>query len=107
MLGTYPARNKITDYIGAVSGKNWRRNDRVLPAEYIHALPAKDTTLAEAMRAGGYKTFFAGKWHLGGAGSFPEDHGFEINKGGHHRGSPPGGYFSPYTNPKLASGPKG
>ena len=107
MLGTYPARNKITDYIGAASGKNWRRNDRVLPAEYIHALPAKDTTLAEAMRAGGYKTFFAGKWHLGGAGSFPEDHGFDVNKGGHSRGSPPGGYFSPYKNPKLASGPKG
>jgi arylsulfatase A-like enzyme len=107
MLGTYPARNKITDWIGAASGKNWRRNDRVLPADYIHALPTKDTTLAEAMRAGGYKTFFTGKWHLGGTGSFPEDHGFDINIGGHHRGSPPGGYFSPYTNPKMKSGPKG
>ena len=33
--------------------------------------------------------------------------GFEINKGGHHVGSPPGGYFSPYSNPALADGPAG
>ena len=33
--------------------------------------------------------------------------GFEINKGGHHAGSPPGGYFSPYKNPALADGPPG
>ena len=26
---------------------------------------------------------------------------------GHHRGSPPGGYFSPYNNPTLADGPEG
>jgi len=107
MLGTYPARNKITDWIGAASGKNWRRNDRVLPVEYVHALPKEQTTIAEAMKEGGYKTFFAGKWHLGGEGSFPEDHGFEINVGGHHRGGPPGGYFSPYNNPKMMNGPKG
>ena len=107
MLGTYPARNGITDYIGAASGEKWNRNDRVLPADYIHALPTDDTTLAEAMRGGGYKTFFAGKWHLGSTGSFPEDHGFDVNIGGHHRGSPPGGFFSPYKNPKMANGPLG
>jgi hypothetical protein len=56
MLGTYPARNKITDWIGAATGKNWRRNDRVLPVEYVHALPKEETTIAEAMRAGGYRT---------------------------------------------------
>ena len=33
MLGTYPARNGITDYIGAASGEKWNRNDRVLPAD--------------------------------------------------------------------------
>ncbi|MCM8530086.1 MAG: sulfatase [Lentisphaeraceae bacterium] len=107
MLGTYPARNKITDWIGAKTGTDWKRNDKVLPSEYIHALPKKDITLAEAMKEGGYKTFFAGKWHLGRAGSFPEDHGFDINIGGHSRGSPPGGFFSPYTNPKMKSGPRG
>jgi arylsulfatase A-like enzyme len=72
-----------------------------LPAEYLHSLPAQDTTLAEALVKNGYKTFFAGKWHLGGEGSYPEDHGFEINKGGWEKGSPIGGYFSPWENPKL------
>ncbi|MFP6587147.1 MAG: sulfatase [Pirellulaceae bacterium] len=107
LLGTYPARHGITDYIGASSGTAWKRNDRVLPSAYNHSLPLADTTLAEAMRMGGYKTFFAGKWHLGGEGSFPEDHGFDINIGGHHRGSPPGGFFAPYNNPKMDNGPPG
>ena len=30
-----------------------------------------------------------------------------MNKGGHHVGSPPGGYFSPYKNPALDDGPPG
>jgi arylsulfatase A-like enzyme len=107
MLGKYPARIGITDWIGAATGTRWNRNDRVLPSENRAGLPANDETLAEAMRAGGYKTFFAGKWHLGGEGSFPEDHGFDINIGGHHRGSPPGGFFSPYKNPKMKDGPVG
>ncbi|QDS91007.1 Arylsulfatase precursor [Rosistilla ulvae] len=107
MLGTYPARHGITDWIGAASGLKWRRNDRVLPAEYEHNLPLDQTTVAEALRDAGYATFFAGKWHLGGEGSMPEDHGFDINRGGHHRGSPPGGFFSPYKNPKLTDGPAG
>jgi len=105
LTGKYPARNGITDWIGAASGTRWNHNDRVLPAEYAHALNKKDTTLAEALAAKGYKTFFAGKWHLGNVG--PEEHGFQINKGGFHVGSPPGGYFSPYKNPKLKDGPAG
>jgi arylsulfatase A-like enzyme len=52
------------------------------------------------------KTFFAGKWHLGDTGYFPEDQGFEINKGGHHKGQPPFGYYAPYKNPKLEDGPE-
>ncbi|MFT5527290.1 MAG: arylsulfatase A-like enzyme [Pirellulaceae bacterium] len=107
MLGKYPPRIGITDWIGAATGNRWNRNDRVLPAANKSALPHEDISLAEAMKEAGYKTFFAGKWHLGGEGSFPEDHGFDINKGGHHRGSPPGGFFSPYKNPKLEDGPDG
>jgi arylsulfatase A-like enzyme len=107
MLGKTPARHGITDWIGAGEGTDWKRNTKLLPAKYVHALPATDTSLAESFKAAGYRTFFAGKWHLGGEGSFPEDHGFEINVGGHHRGSPPGGYFAPYKNPKMADGPAG
>ena len=107
MTGKYPARLAITDWIGAAAGTDWKRNTKLLPAHYQHQLSRDETTLAEAFREGGYRTFFAGKWHLGGEGSFPEDHGFDINVGGHHRGSPPGGFFSTYTNPKMKSGPAG
>lgn len=107
MLGKTPARHGITDWIGAAEGTGWKRNTKLLPAKYVHALPAEDTTMAEAFREAGYRTFFAGKWHLGGEGSFPEDHGFEVNVGGHHRGSPPGGFFAPYKNPKMTDGPAG
>jgi arylsulfatase A-like enzyme len=107
MLGKYPARIGITDWIGAKTGLNWKRNNIILPAANKAVLPHEDLSIAEAMKQAGYKTFFAGKWHLGGEGSYPEDHGFEVNVGGHHRGSPPGGFFSPYKNPKMEDGPAG
>lgn len=107
MLGKATPRHGITDWIGAAHGMKWNRDDRVLPAEYVHNLPHEDTTLAEAFRDGGYSTFFAGKWHLGTKGSWPEDHGFMINKGGWDVGSPKGGFFSPWQNPRLESGPNG
>lgn len=106
-LGKFTARHGITQWIGAKSGLEWKRDDPVLSAEYLHNLPHEDLSLAEAMREGGYRTFFAGKWHLGGEGSLPTDHGYDINIGGHHRGSPPGGYFSPFKNPQMEDGPAG
>lgn len=107
LLGKATPRHGITDWIGAASGTKWKRDDRVLPAQYVHNLPHEDTTLAEALRDAGYTTFFAGKWHLGAEGSWPEDHGFLINKGGWNVGSPNGGYFAPWNNPRLESGPDG
>lgn len=110
MTGKFPARHGITNWIGEASGEEWRKNNRhtkLLPPDYVHQLSADYITLPEALKAAGYKTFFAGKWHLGGKGSWPEDHGFDINKGGWDVGSPKGGYFSPYENPNLPDGPKG
>ena len=107
MTGKYPARTGITSWIGDAEGMDWRRNTKLLPALYKRQLDHAETTLAEAFLAAGYRTFFAGKWHLGSKGSWPEDHGFEINKGGWDRGGPAGGYFSPYQNPRLANGPDG
>lgn len=106
-LGKFPARHGITDYIGAKSGTDWDRNDKLLPAEYLKHLPHEDVTLAEALQENGYQTFYAGKWHLGGDGSLPTDHGYEINRGGFHAGSPPGGFFAPFENPQLENGPPG
>ena len=110
MTGKFTARHGITDWIGAKSKEDWRsrnRYDKLLPAAYVKALPKQDVTMAEAFKSQGYKTFFAGKWHLGSKGSHPEDHGFDINKGGFHRGGPNGGYFSPFNNPKLKDKSKG
>jgi len=110
LTGKYTPRHGITDYIGAPSGEQWRaagRCTKLLPPEYERALRADETTFAEVLRQAGYRTFFAGKWHLGGEGAMPEDHGFEVNIGGHRAGSPPAGYFAPYKNPKLDEGPNG
>ncbi|MDG2014214.1 MAG: sulfatase [Pirellulaceae bacterium] len=107
MTGKSPARIKITDYIGAPSGDQWKRNTKLLPAFYQRQLPAEEETLAEAFQAAGYQTFFAGKWHLGNKGSHPEDHGFDVNVGGFRAGTPPGGFFVPYKNPKMDDGPTG
>lgn len=110
MTGKFTARHGITDWIGEASGTDWRkmgRHSKLLPAEYKWSLSKDELTLPEALREGGYRTFIAGKWHIGGEGSSPEDHGFDINVGGYEAGSPVGGYFVPYNNPKLKDGPKG
>ncbi len=103
MTGKYPARLNITDWIPGLDPKN----RKLLGTQDIHQLPLSETTIAEVFQSNGYKTFFAGKWHLGDHGYFPEDQGFDINKGGHHKGSPPGGYYTPYKNSKLEDGPEG
>ena len=110
MTGKFTARHGITDWIGAKAGEDWRtrnRHDKMLPANYVMALPKEDITIAEAFKEHGYKTFFAGKWHLGDKGSYPEDHGFDINIAGIDAGSPRGGFFSPWSNPKLKNKEKG
>ena len=101
MTGQFTAHHGITDWIGAASGTDWNRNDKVLPAAYNHALSDEVITLPESFKSAGYTTFFAGKWHLGDTPSTPENNGYDINKGGWEVGSPIGGYFSPWENPML------
>ena len=110
MTGQWPQRTGITDYIGAaMTPEAWKRNTKLLPAPYADRLALERPTLAKAMKSAGYATFFAGKWHLGPEGWWPEDQGFDVNKGGIDRGGPYGGgrYFSPYGNPRLSDGPAG
>ncbi|MEX2028755.1 MAG: sulfatase [Candidatus Curtissbacteria bacterium] len=106
MSGKFPARHGITDYIGAATGDEWRdkseRFTQLLPPGYVKQLPNEYVTLSESFKEAGYKTFYAGKWHLGSEGSYPTDHGFDINQGGYEAGGPyTGGYFSPFNNPKM------
>lgn len=107
LTGLYPTVHGITDWIGAKYGTDWRtvgRKTKLLPSDYTEHLPFEITSLPEVFKSKGYKTFFAGKWHLGSEEqqSLPTHHGFDINKGGYHRGGPySGGYFSPFNNPFL------
>ncbi len=104
MTGKYPTRVDATNFF---SGK---RAGKYLPAPLNDRMPLSETTIAEALKEQGYSTFFAGKWHLGPTEEFwPEKQGFDINRGGWHRGGPYGGgkYFSPYGNPRLTDGPQG
>jgi arylsulfatase A-like enzyme len=124
LTGRYPARTRNTDYFGAPNGferipegyrperdgRFGRFAERPLwPAPYVERLDAAHVTLAEAFKAAGHATMLAGKWHLGPEGSYPEDHGFDVNAGGHEAGGPYGAgkYFTPYGNPRLPDGPPG
>ncbi|MCA1760303.1 MAG: sulfatase, partial [Bacteroidales bacterium] len=103
MTGKHPNRVNITDWIPGDDPKN----RPLLGPQDRNELALEEITIAEKLKEKGYKTGFIGKWHLGDEGFFPENQGFDINIGGHEKGSPPGGYYSPYKNPKLTDGPEG
>lgn len=102
--GQYPIRFGITDWIAGARKPNTPLKERFTE----RMLPLDAVTVAEAFKDEGYKTAFVGKWHLNDYDhktGFPEDQGYEVNIGGHHKGSPPGGYFAPFENPKLKDKP--
>ncbi len=112
LTGQWPQRSGITDYIAPDNSngpEKWKRNTAMLPAANRDRLSLDAPTLAKSLKAAGYATFFAGKWHLGPEGFWPENQGFDHNLGGNERGGPYGGgrYFSPYGNPRLSDGPDG
>jgi arylsulfatase A-like enzyme len=100
LTGKYPASVGITQYIGGHGvGK--------LADVPFHAhLPMQEFSLARALRDGGYQTWHVGKWHLGPRRTWPDQHGFDVNIGGCHWGTPKT-YFSPYGCPTLEDGPAG
>ncbi len=70
MTGKYPPRFGITDFIPGM------RSFKLKSAPNALHLPLEEVTVAEALRDGGYATFFAGKWHLGGGEFSPNAQGF-------------------------------
>lgn len=101
MTGKYPATVGITNWIYGFS-------DGKLKAEaFLNHLPLTETTIASALREGGYATWHVGKWHLGGEEYEPQHQGFDVNIGGSHVGAPIHGYFSPWRLPNLEDGPEG
>jgi len=89
MTGKYPAR-------GHVPGKG--------------GLVPDDLTIAEALKEGGYATFFTGKWHLlfkNKEENMPEKQGFDVNVAGGAAGAPPT-YWYPYRKGEATpAGKKG
>ncbi|MPZ20202.1 MAG: sulfatase-like hydrolase/transferase [Luteitalea sp.] len=100
MTGKYPTRVAATNFFTGTR-EGWFK-----PAPLSDRMPLGEITLAEALRAVGYRTAFLGKWHLGPTEEYwPENQGFEINIGGHSAGAPSKGYFAPWNNPRLEDGP--
>jgi arylsulfatase A len=102
LTGKYPARLHITDWI---PGHPYRWA-KLKPPDWTQYLPLEETTIPQMLKKAGYATASIGKWHLGGPKYYPEKHGFDVNIGGTHLGSPPS-YFSPYHIPTLPDGPPG
>jgi arylsulfatase A-like enzyme len=99
MTGKYPTRVDATNFFSGT------RSGKFKPAPLNGQMPLEEITIAEALKKKGYKTFFAGKWHLGPTKAFyPQNQGFDINIGGYHKGGPYTGkkYFAPFKNPEMA-----
>jgi arylsulfatase A-like enzyme len=74
VTGCFPARLGVT----AVGGK----------------IPKGHTIWPQVLKDAGYKTWFGGKWHMGGAESVLAN-GFDFNVTGSHNGQP-GDFYYPY-----------
>jgi arylsulfatase A-like enzyme len=82
MTGKYPPRFGITDFIPGM------RSGKLKSAPNADHLALEEVTIAEALREGGYATFFSGKWHLGGGEFYPGAQGFpkELTSGEDKKG---------------------
>ncbi len=74
LTGQSPARLKITTFL---PGRSDRASHRVLAASLNYNLPNGVQTIAQLLKPKGYTSAAAGKWHLGGKGHQPADHGFD------------------------------
>jgi arylsulfatase A len=102
LTGQHPARLHVTDWIPG----DGRPKGKLRSPEWNRRLDPAQPTLARQLKTAGYATAVIGKWHLGGTNSTPAQFGFDVNRGGDHRGQPPR-YVSPYGLPELPDGPAG
>ena len=114
MTGRYPVNTGITDWIpGRQATNSGSPSDKLVALPFKLQLDTEEITIAEVLRKNEYSTMISGKWHLGTDPKYwPENQGFDINKGGYSAGQPnksrtSNGYFSPYGNPRLEDGPEG
>jgi arylsulfatase A len=75
MTGKAPARLHLTDFI---PGRNILPDQKLRRPDFRPQLPLDEETLAERLKAKGYRTACLGKWHLGGAGFEATKQGFDM-----------------------------
>jgi len=96
MTGISPAKLHMT--IWHESAAHPPQNRKVIPPVTEGSLALDYTTLADVLHQAGYYTAHLGKWHLGTAGYYPENQGFDVNIGGTFWGCP-STFFFPYKGP--------
>ncbi|HLY75041.1 MAG TPA: sulfatase, partial [Planctomycetota bacterium] len=82
------------------SGYPSRPTQRLRGASCVQSLSTDEVSLPKALKPRGYVSACIGKWHLGGEGYLPENHGFDLNLGATEAGTAPGGYFK-FSTPTL------
>ena len=79
MTGQSPARLHITTFL---PGRGDFPSQKLLHPKIAANLAADAVTLPMLLKADGYATGCFGKWHLGGKGHQPTDHGFDVYHAG-------------------------
>lgn len=103
LTGQYTPRHRIFNVGTRPRGKSAFR--RLIPIPGTDTLPPTTVTWARRLEQAGYATAIMGKWHLS---RDPLQHGFQVNIGGSHSGSPPRGYYPPHPGaPGLEQAPPG
>ncbi len=74
LTGKTPARLHLTTFL---PGRPDTPAQLLLHPKIEQQLPLSEKTLAALLKAAGYATGMIGKWHLGGKGFLPTDHGFD------------------------------
>ena len=75
LTGKAPARLHLTTFL---PGRPDTPAQLLLHPTIAQQLPTGIHTLADMLKAAGYKSACIGKWHLGGKGSLPTDRGFDL-----------------------------
>ncbi|MDF7799960.1 sulfatase [Pontiellaceae bacterium B1224] len=92
MSGDHPARSQKTHVLGGCPPHAKKKSDAMIDPWFSGRMPEDTFTLARAMKANGYTTGHAGKWHIAinhKAFPQPEDVGFDYTRStrGAHSGS--------------------
>ncbi len=102
MTGKYPARLQLTDWL---PGRKDFPFQQLKNVETHQHLPLEEITLAEALKAHGYRTAHIGKWHLGEESYGPLQQGFEHQIPQWNKGWPKAGYHAPFQMDGLDDRP--